>query len=89
MLYIAGNINSGLVGNISVSLATFLLFSRVDQFSCFKALVTHCFPFRRVGSWYEACCSALDMISDIIYTDPIRYYHIPTVVSLVICKLDL
>ena len=44
MMYIAGDINSGLVGNtlnISVSLATYLVFSRVGQFSSFRALVTH------------------------------------------------
>ena len=29
------------------------------------------------------------LISDILYTDPIKYNHIPTLVSLAICRLDL
>ena len=31
----------------------------------------------------------LALISDILSTDPIKYNHIPTLVSLAICRLDL
>ena len=80
---------------ISVSLATCLRFSRVGQFSCFRALlVTH--PsfsvFVLVTKRAALCwtCSSHDVICSMLYMDPIQYNHyIPTLVSLAICSLKL
>ena len=96
MMYIAGDINSGLAGNTFVhqcqssylssffeSWPIYLLYGlgliRIPPLSC-------TFLLRRVLS-YSGPVRA--MISDMLYTDPIQYNHIPTLVSLAICRLDL
>ena len=77
---------------ISVSLATCLRFSRVGQFSCFRALVTH--PSFSVSVLVTKCAALRwtclrATISDMLYVNPIQYNHILTLVSLAICGLDL
>ena len=95
MLYIAQDINSGVVGNTfvqSVSVAVLDFFFRelanlillghwlrIPPLSC-------TFLLRSV---LPCAGSVLALISDILYTDSIKYNHIPTLVSLAICRLDL
>ena len=93
VVHIAGDINNGLVGNAFVHQCQFSHFEswpihrsvalgpwlRIPPLSC-KFLLRSALP----------CAGPVRaMISDMLYTDPIQYNHIPMLVSLSICRLDL
>ena len=106
MLYIAGEINSGLVGNTFVHQcrSRLLIGSGSVSVRLLVFLFREFFNSVALGPWLRipplSCTFLLRsvlpcagpvraMISDMLYVDPIQYNHIPTLVSLSICRLDL